>query len=310
MNSASRSASEARDVHDEFATTPAGDDPKTCYEVVIEPRTGWRLVDWKELVEYRDLFRFLIWRQVKVQYAQSALGIGWAIIQPLFSMAVFTVVFGRLANVGSDGVPYAAFSLAALVPWTYFANALTEGTNSLVSNTGMLGKVYFPRMLLPLAAVCAKLVDFGISFVLLTIAMFYYGLAPTTGAALLPLLVVLMIVAAAGMAMWLTALAIQYRDIKFAMTFVVQIFMYCTPVVYPASLIPETWTVGGVVLHPRLYYAVNPMVGVIEGFRSALLGTNPMPWNLIGVGAASAVIIAVTGVLYFRRKERLFADVA
>jgi lipopolysaccharide transport system permease protein len=298
-----------RDARDESSPETA-DVESGAYEVVIEPRTGWRLVDWKELVEYRDLFRFLIWRQIKVQYAQSTLGIGWAIIQPLFSMAVFTVVFGRLANVGSDGVPYAVFSLAGLVPWTYFANALTEGTNSLVSNTNMLGKVYFPRMLLPLAAVCAKLVDFGISSILLACVMVYYGVAPTGGAALLPLLVALMMITAAGMGMWLTALAIQYRDIKFAMTFVVQIYMYCSPVVYPTSLIPETWTVGGVVLHPRLYYAVNPMVGVIEGFRSALLGTNPMPWDLLAVGTASATLLAVTGVLYFRKKERLFADVA
>jgi lipopolysaccharide transport system permease protein len=303
--------SSRRDVEQVDGATPAppsGVDEG--YEVVIQPRTGWRLIDWKELVEYRDLFRFLIWRNIKVQYAQSALGIGWAIIQPLFSTAIFTVVFGRLARVESDGVPYAVFAFAALVPWTYFSNALLEGTNSLVGNTGMLGKVYFPRMMLPLSAVCAKLVDFCISLTMLAVLMFYYGIVPNQGVLLMPVLIALMILTAAGLGMWLTALAVQYRDIKYAMTFVVQVLMYCAPVVYPASLIPETYAYGGFVYYPRLYYALNPMVGVIEGIRSALLGTTPMPWALVGIGALSATFIAVTGCLYFRRKERLFADVA
>ena len=280
------------------------------YEVVIEARTGWRLIDWKEFVEYRDLFRFLIWRNIKVQYAQSTLGIGWAIIQPLFSMIVFTVVFGKLASVKSDGVPYAVFSFAALVPWTYFANALTEGTNSLVSNTKMLSKVYFPRMMLPLSAVVAKLVDFCVAMVILGALMAWYGIAPNAGVLMFPLLVVLMILTAGGLGMWLTALAVHYRDIKFAMNFIVQILMYCAPVVYPASLIPETYALGGYVIHTRLLYALNPMVGVIEGFRSALLGTTPMPWSLLAIGTLSSLVIAVTGCLYFRKKERLFADVA
>ncbi len=279
-------------------------------EIIIEARSGWQLIDWKEFLEYRDLLRFLVWRSIKVQYAQSTLGIGWAIIQPVFSMIIFTIVFGHLASISSDGAPYAVFSLAALVPWTYFANALTEGANSLVSNTNMLSKVYFPRMMLPLSAVFAKLVDFCISLSILALLMMYYGIVPNVGILLFPLLVGLMILTAAGLGMWLTALAIQYRDIKFAMSFIVQILMYCSPVVYPASLIPETWTYGGFVFHPRLYYAVNPMVGVIEGFRSALLGANPMPWSLLAVGAVSALAIATTGCLYFRRKERLFADVA
>lgn len=282
----------------------------TDYELIIQPRTGWQLIDWKEFYEYRDLFRFLIWRSIKVQYAQSTLGIGWAVIQPLFSMVIFTIVFGKLAGVESDGVPYAVFSFAALVPWTYFANALTEGTNSLVGNTNMLSKVYFPRMMLPLSAVFAKLVDFGISCTILACLMIYYGSAPTWGILLLPYLVGLMILTAAGIGMWLTALAVQYRDIKFALNFVVQLLMYCTPVVYAASLIPWTYEWQGYVFYPRLLYALNPMVGVIEGFRSALLGTNPMPWALIGVGTLSATIIAVTGCLFFRKKERLFADVA
>lgn len=268
---------------------------------VIEPRSGWRLVDWKELVDYRDLFLFLTWRHIKVQYAQSTLGIGWAVIQPLFSMIVFTIVFGTLAGVSSDGAPYAVFSFVALVPWTYFANAVTEGTNSLVSNTNMLTKVYFPRLVLPLSAVLAKLVDFAIGLLLLFALMAWYAVPPTWGALALPLLVALMMLTAAGLGMWMTALAVQYRDVKYGLNFAVQLLMYAAPVVYPASLIPEQW---------QLAYAVNPMVGVIEGFRAALLGTRPMPWDLLAVGAASAVVIAVTGCLYFRSKERLFADVA
>jgi lipopolysaccharide transport system permease protein len=268
---------------------------------VIEPRSGWRLVDWQEIYQYRDLFVFLTWRQLKVQYAQSALGIGWAVIQPLFSMLIFTVVFGRLAKVGSDGVPYALFSFVALVAWSYFSNAVTEGTNSLVTNTNLLTKVYFPRLVLPLSAVVGKLVDFTISLVLLGLMMAWWRTAPTGGVVFLPLLVLLMMLSAAGLGLWLAALAVQYRDIKYALNFVMQLLMYSSPVVYPTSLVPEKF---------HLLYAVNPMVGVIEGFRSALLGTRPMPWDLVAVGSCSAVILAVTGCLYFRRRERIFADVA
>ncbi len=276
---------------------------------IIQPRSGWRLVDWRELYQYRDLFRFLVWREIKVRYAQSTIGIGWAIIQPVFSMLVFTIVFGRLAGVSSDGAPYALFSLAGLVPWTYFANALTEGTASLVSNANMLSKVYFPRLLLPLSSVVAKLVDFAIAMLILAGLMIWFRLTseagtaagPTWGVLLLPGLVALMMLAAAGLGMWLTALAIQYRDVKHAMTFVVQLLMYAAPVVYPASLIPGRY---------QWLYAVNPMVGVIEGFRAALLGTRPMPWDLLAIGAASTCVITITGCLYFRSKERLFADVA
>jgi lipopolysaccharide transport system permease protein len=267
---------------------------------IIEPRSGWRLVDWKELYDYRDLFYFLVWRSVKVRYAQSAIGIGWAVIQPLFSMLVFTVVFGKLAGVESDGAPYALFSFAALVPWTYFSNALTEGTNSLVSNANMLSKVYFPRLILPLSAVAAKLVDFAIALMLLAGLMAWYRVAPTYGVLMLPLLTLLMVLSAAGLGMWLTALAVQYRDVNYGIGFGVQLLMYAAPVVYPASLIPDRY---------QLLYALNPMVGVIEGFRSALLGTRPMPWDLLAVGAATATVFAVTGALYFRRREKVFADV-
>jgi len=268
---------------------------------VIEGKPGWRLIDWKELWQYRDLFLFLIWRAIKVRYAQSAIGIGWAIIQPVFSMLVFTVVFGKLAQIDSEGVPYAIFSFVALVPWTYFSNALTDGTASLVTSANMISKVYFPRAVLPLSAVVAKLLDFSIAMLLLFGLMAWFRMVPNLGILMLPPLILLMILTAAGLGMWLTALAIQYRDVKHAMTFVVQLLMYAAPVVYPTSLIPQRY---------QLLYAINPMVAVIEGFRSALLGTRPMPWDFIAVGTASAVVIALSGALYFRQKERLFADVA
>ena len=271
------------------------------HQIIIEARKDWRFIDWKELVEYRDLFYFLVWRSIRIRYAQSMLGVGWAIIQPFFSMIVFTIVFGKLAKVGSDGAPYALFSFAALVPWTYFSNAVTESTNSLVAEANMISKVYFPRIILPLSAVLAKLVDFVIAFILLCVLMLFFLHPPTWGVLALPLLVVVMMLTAAGIGAWLTALAIQYRDVKYAITFVVQLLMYAAPVVYPASLIPDGW---------RWVYALNPMVGVIEGFRSALLGTNPMPWGYISIGLIMSLILAVTGAFYFRFKEKIFADVA
>jgi lipopolysaccharide transport system permease protein len=268
---------------------------------IIEARKGLQLFDWKELVAYRDLFRFLIWRQIKVRYAQSSIGFGWAIIQPLFSMILFTVIFGRLAQIDSDGAPFALFSLAALLPWTYFSNALNDGVASLVGEANMLRKVYFPRLLLPLSAVAAKLVDFAIAAGLMAILMLIYLWIPPITILLLPLVIILMVASAAAISIWLTALAVQYRDVKHAMTFVVQLAMYASPVVYPTSLIPEQY---------RLFYALNPMVGVIEGFRSGLLGTQPMPWDLLAVGTLSTTVMLLSGLVFFRSKEKIFADVA
>jgi lipopolysaccharide transport system permease protein len=268
---------------------------------VIEPRTGWRMIDWREFVEYRDLYWFLVWRSIKARYAQSALGIGWAIIQPLFSMLIFTIVFGSLAKLESDGVPYAVFNFTAVVPWTYFANAITDATASLVNNANMLSKVYFPRLFLPLGAVAAKLVDFSIAFVMLLALLGWYRQAPTIGVLALPLLILMMALTAAGIGMWLTALAVQYRDVQYAIGFVIQLVMYASPVVYPTTLIPERY---------QAFYALNPMVGVIEGFRAALLGTREMPWTFLAIGGSVTLVLLVTGTLYFRRREHLFADVA
>lgn len=268
---------------------------------IIEPPKGWQLIDLRELWHYRDLFYFLVWRDVKARYAQSILGIGWAVIQPVFNMIVFTVIFGRLAKISSEGVPYAIFSYAALVPWTYFSSALTGSSGSLIGASGMITKVYFPRLIIPLAPVLAKLLDFGIAMLLLFALMIYFGIAPTIWALALPLLVLLMMLTASGAGMWLTAMAIQYRDVKYALSFGVRLFMYASPVVYAASEVPDRW---------RLVYGLNPMAGVIEGFRAALLGTRAMPWDLLAVGTAGAVLIFVTGALYFKRMERIFADVA
>jgi lipopolysaccharide transport system permease protein len=270
-------------------------------KLVIEPETGLQRIDWKELYRYRDMFRFLTLRTIKARYAQSVIGVGWAVVQPVFSMIVFSIVFGRLAKVSSDGAPYALFSFAALVPWTFFSNALTESTSSLVSQATMLSKVHFPRLILPLSAVAAKLLDFGIALLVLFALMAYYGVAPNAGVFALPLLIAIMIAAATGAGMWLTSLAVQYRDVSYAMGFFVQLLMYAAPVVYPASLIPERF---------QIFYAMNPMVGVIEGFRSALLGTRDMPWSMISTGAVTSVLLLISGALYFRSKERTFADVA
>lgn len=276
------------------------DDTPRVGELVIEASHRNR-INWRELAEYRDLLYFLVWRSIRVRYAQSALGVGWAIIQPVFTMLVFNVIFGSLMNVESDGAPYAIFSFVALVPWTYFSNALTGATESLVTEANMISKIYFPRMILPLTAVLARLVDFAIAMVLLAGLLVWYQTVPNIGVLMLPVLIAMMMATAAGMGMWLTAMAVQYRDIKHAMSFGVQLLMYLAPVVYPVSVIPEQY---------QLVYALNPMVGVIEGFRSAFLGSVEMPWDLMAIGAGSAFVLLASGAWYFRKTERIFADVA
>lgn len=254
-----------------------------------------------ELWQYRELFYFLIWRDVKVRYAQSVLGIGWAMIQPLVPMIIFTIVFGRVAQISSDGIPYALFAYTALVPWTYFSNALTDSSGSLVKEVNMLNKIYFPRLIIPLTSVLGKLIDLVISFALLIGLMVWYRTMPSPWIVIVvPFLVLLTMMAASGLGMWLSALALQYRDVKYGVPFAVQFLMYAAPVVYPTSLIPS-----GV----RHFYALNPMVGVIEGFRACVVG-QPMPWDLIAIASASAVTMLALGAVYFVRKEPVFADVA
>ncbi len=274
-------------------------------QTVIKPRSGWQLIDWKELSEYRDLFYFLVKRDVLAIYKQTVLGFTWALIRPVFSMIVFSIVFGGLAKVPSDGIPYPIFSYTALIPWTYFSAAVTASTGSLISGKGIFTKVYFPRLIIPLTPILSKLVDFGIAFVILFGLMGWYGISPTLNIVWLPVLILMMILTASGIGMWLSAMAIQYRDIPQGIGFVVQLLMYAAPVVWPVSLLAEKLGHNALLL-----YGLYPMAGVIEGFRSALLGHNPMPWNLIGVGSFTAISLFLTGALYFRRKERIFADVA
>jgi len=269
--------------------------------VVIESTSKWTLFDWRESLEYRDLLYFLVLRDVTVLYKQTILGIAWAVLNPFFSMVVFTVIFGMLLKVPSDGKPYAIFSFAALLPWTYFSQSMTGSTNSLIQGTNLFTKVYFPRVFIPLVPICSKLIDFAIAFVFLILLMAWYQIVPSWNVVFLPVLLVLMMLTSAGVGMFLSALAIQYRDVRHAMNFLVQILMYAAPVVWPVSKIPADL---------RLWYGLYPMAGVIEGFRASLLNTGPMPWDLIGMGTISAVSSFVIGALYFRRTERIFADVA
>jgi lipopolysaccharide transport system permease protein len=265
----------------------------------IEPSQGWVSLKLGELGEYRELLYFLVWRDVKVRYKQTVLGAAWAIIQPFFTMVVFSLFFGRLAKIPSDGVPYPIFSYAALLPWNYFAQSLSQSSDSLVGSANLIRKVYFPRLVMPISGVLAGLVDFAIAFTVLLGMMVYYGIRPTVGMLLLPLFMVLAMVTALGVGMWLSALNVQYRDVRYVVPFLIQVWLFATPVAYPSSLLGEPW---------RTIYGVNPMVGVVEGFRWALLGTNP-PGAMIGGSALVLLVLLVAGAFYFRRMETTFADV-
>jgi len=267
--------------------------------IVIRPSRGWvplRLVD---LWEYRELLYFLVWRDIKVRYKQTALGAAWAIIQPFFTMVVFSVFFGRLAKIPSDGIPYPIFTYCALVPWQLFTHALNESANSLVANERLITKVYFPRLVIPLAAVLAGLVDFGIAFGVLLAMMVYYGTAPTVAVATLPFFLLLSLGTALGVGLWLSALNVQYRDVRYTIPFLTHFWLFSTPVAYPASLVPESW---------RPLVGLNPMAGVVEGFRWALLGTANPPGLMLLVSSTMVIALLVGGLYYFRRVEKTFAD--
>jgi len=268
--------------------------------LIIKPKKGWHLIDFKELKEYRDLFYFLVARDIKVRYKQTVLGGLWAIIQPFFMMVVFTLFFGQLAKVPSDGVPYPIFNYSAMVAWAYFASAITTSANSLIQEANLISKVYFPRIITPLAPTIAFLLDFAISFVILIGMMLYYHIYPNIMAVFLPFLVILMMFTASGVGMFLAALNAQYRDIRYTIGFMVQFWMFASPVVYPVSMLPEKY---------HLIYAINPMVGVIEGFRSSLLGTVAFPTQMVLVSTLVSVLLFIIGALYFRQTERYFADV-
>jgi lipopolysaccharide transport system permease protein len=265
----------------------------------IKPSKGWGSLNLRELWIYRELIYFLTWRDLKVRYKQTALGAGWAILQPVLSMIVFSIFFGQLLNVPSEGVPYPIFSYAALLPWGVFAKALNDTGRSLVSNRAMLTKIYFPRMVIPLASVFSSLADFLIAFVVMLGLMFYYQIAPTSNIWTLPLFLLLAVITALGVGLWLSAMNVLYRDIGYMIPYITQLWFYLTPIVYPASKVPEQW---------QFFYALNPMVGVVEGFRWALLGTADAPNPMIAVSASISLALFVTGMFYFRRMERTFAD--
>ncbi|MGC8761708.1 MAG: ABC transporter permease [Bryobacteraceae bacterium] len=282
------------------AQLPAAQAAADVPVMVIEPSRGWVGLKLRELWEYRELVYFLVWRDVKVRYKQTVLGALWAIIQPLFSMLVFTVVFGRLAKIPSDGIPYPLFSYAALLPWNYFAQGLSSSSDSLVGSANLIKKVYFPRLAIPVAAVCGGVVDFLIAFCVLLLMMAYFGVWPTGNVVWLPLFLLLALVTALGVGLWLSALNVQYRDVKYTVPFLVQFWMYATPIVYPSSLLPEPW---------KTVYGLNPMAGVVEGFRWALLGVKTPPGPMLWVSVAAAVALLVSGAFFFRRMEKTFADV-
>jgi lipopolysaccharide transport system permease protein len=266
---------------------------------VIEPPSGREGIDFAEIKSYRDLFLFLVWRDIKVLYAQTILGLMWAILNPFVQIVIFSIVFGRVAKLDTDGIPYTLFTTVAIIPWTYMSQAMSASSQSLVSGQAMLGKVYFPRVIFPLTPVLAKLVDFGISLGLLVAIMVWYDVEPTMNLLLLPVLVVLMMCVPAGLGMWLSALAIRFRDVKFAMPFAISMLIYSAPILYSASQIPDQY---------RFWYSLNPIVGIIEGYRACLLGTE-IPWQFIMPGILSTILILATGAIYFRRMERVFVDV-
>jgi len=267
---------------------------------LIRPSKGWIPLRLQEVWEYRELLYFLIWRDIKVRYKQTIIGGAWAIIQPFFTMVVFSLFFGWLAKIPSDGIPYPIFSYAALVPWMFFANGLSQSSDSLVGSANLIKKVYFPRIAIPTAAVLSGIVDFVLAFSVLLIMMFFYGIIPTWNIIWLPAFLILTLMTSLGVGLWFSAMNVQFRDVRYTVPFLIQFWLFSTPIAYPSSLLFEPW---------RTVYAINPMVGVVEGFRWALLGTNTAPGPIIIVSSMTAFMVLVSGAFYFRRMEKTFADV-
>ncbi len=267
--------------------------------ILIEPTQGWVSLKLHELSEYRELLYFLVWRDVKVRYKQTVLGAAWAVIQPFMAMVVFSFFFGKLAKMPSDGIPYPLFAYSALVPWSFFANGLSQASNSLVGSAHLITKVYFPRMVVPVSSVISGIVDFVLAFAVLLGMMLYFGVFPTLNIVWLPFLLALAFVTALGVGMWFSALNVEFRDVRYVVPFLTQFWMFATPIVYPSSLLSEPW---------RTLYGINPMVGVVEGFRWALLGSRTTPGPMIIVSSVAAVLILISGAFYFRKMERTFAD--
>jgi lipopolysaccharide transport system permease protein len=275
--------------------------------LLIRPSRGWSSLGLRDVWKYRELLYFLIWRDVKIRYKQTVLGASWAILQPLLTMVVFTIFFGGLAKVGSDGLPYPIFSFAGLLPWTFFAQGLGQSSNSVVGSSGLITKVYFPRLVIPISSVLGGLVDFAIAFVVLIAMMAYYGIWPSLAVVLwLPLLLLLATATSLGVGLWLSALSVEYRDVRFVVPFFVQLWLFVTPVIYPASKVVGELNRRGL---PTWLYGLNPMAGVVEGFRWALLGTGSLHTSVLIASAFVATLLLLSGAFYFRRMERGFADV-
>lgn len=281
------------------ATSPAAI-PKDLPVHLLAAARGWVPVRLGELWEFRELLYCLVWREVKVRYKQTVLGVAWAIIQPFLTMVVFSVVFGRLAGIPSEGLPYPVFAYCALLPWQLFAFGLGESSQSVVANQRMVTKVYFPRLILPIAAVSVGLVDFAIAFVVLLAMLAYYGIVPGVAVWTLPLWTLLAVMTALAVGVWLSALNVRYRDVRYTVPFLTQIWLFATPVAYPVSMVPADW---------RTLYSLNPMVGVVEGFRWALVGRTSMPETTVVISVVAVLALLVTGLFFFRRTERTFADI-
>ncbi len=276
--------------------TSGGETP----EIIIRPSHGWTALGLRHIWEYRELLYFLTWRDIKVRYKQTLLGGLWAIIQPFSMMVVFSVIFGRMARVPTDGVPYPIFAYAGLLPWMFFSKGLMDSANSLVGSQNLITKVYFPRLVIPISSVLSGLVDFALAFIVLIGMMFYYGIQPTAGILVLPALVFLTFVTSLGVGLWFSAMNVRYRDVRYTVPFLTQLWLFATPVGYPSSLLEEPW---------RTVYGLNPMVGVVEGFRWALVGAENPPQAMVVISTAMSIFLMITGMFYFRRMERTFADI-
>ena len=267
----------------------------------VQRSEGWVSLRLHDLWEYRELVYFLTWRDVKVRYKQTVLGAAWAILQPLLTMLVFSLFFGRLAKMPSDGIPYPIFAFAALVPWTFFANGLTQSSNSLVGNANLITKVYFPRLAVPIATILSGVIDLVLAFAVLVVLMFFYQMAPSSNVVWLPVFMLLALLAALGTGLWLSAMNVQFRDVRYTVPFLTQFWLFATPIAYPISLLKEPWK--------QTLFGINPMVGAVEGFRWAMFGAREAPVAVVAVSFASAVVLVISGALYFRRMERTFADI-
>ena len=272
----------------------------TEFTLRIEPTRGFFKLDLAAVWEYRELLYFLVWRDVKVRYKQTIIGAAWAILQPLMTMMIFTVIFGNFANIPSDGLPYSIFSYTALMPWNYFSQAISRGGISLVGEANLIVKVYFPRLIIPIASVVAPLTDFFMSFLVLIVMIAWFGIVPGWNVLYLPVFLLLALMTGLAVVLWLSPLNVRYRDVGYTIPFLIQFWLYASPVAYPVSLVPEKW---------RVLYSLNPMVGVIEGFRWTLLGTEAPAFDVIAVSAVMVVVLLLGGIVFFKRMERTFADV-